>query len=221
MRAGEISDDEGYGAVAEPYRDDDAIDAAEDARQQAEIDAALAELQAELDKLDRRTLEIGITFRALREQRQALSDTMLSQRRRMQRGVHKASAGAMRDIRHAYRAKQAQQAQIQRAAPRRRYAPAKPKQPQRTVPQQQPVQQKRMLPPPPPQVIKVITQPPAPKPTTSKPDADVKSELQHLLANAGIDLPANEIGTIADTKPIQATEPIKPTAAVDARRVTP
>ena len=196
-----------------------------DALQQAEIDAAIAELQAELAKLDKRTLEISVTFRQLKEQRDALTERVIAKIRKTRRGQRKASTDAMRDISRVYKAKQAQQAQMQKTAPRRRYAPAKPKQPQRPAMQQQAVQQRQLKPVPPPQVIKVITQPAAPtaqvqtKPPKSA--ADTKSELQRLLAKAGIELAANDRLQIQPTKPIQSIEPTKTAAMSDTRRLEP
>ena len=196
-----------------------------DAWQQAEIDAAIAELQAELAKLDKRTLEINVSFIQLKEQRDAIAERVIAKIRKARSGQHKASNAAMRDISRAYKAKQAQQAQMRRLAPRRRYAPAKPKQPQMPAIQQQAMQQRQLKPVPPPQVIKVITQPAAPtaqvqtKPPKSA--ADTKSELQRLLAKAGIELAANDRLQMQPTKPIQSIEPTKTAAMSDTRRLEP
>lgn len=197
-----------------------------DAWQQAEIDAAIAELQAELAKLDKRTLEISVTFRELKEQRDALTERVIAKLRKTRRGQQKASTNAMRDISRAYKSKQAQQAQMQRIGPRRRYAPAKPKQPQRPVLQPQAMQQRQLKPiPQPPQVIKVITQPAAPAASVqtqpSKSAADTKRELQRILAKAGIELAANDTSQIQASKPIQSIEPAKPASTMDARRLEP
>ncbi|MBW8617438.1 MAG: hypothetical protein KGO21_01900 [Hyphomicrobiales bacterium] len=196
-----------------------------DALQQAKIDAAIAELQAELMKLDKRTLEISVSFRQLREQRDALTERVIAKIRKTRSGQRKASTDAMRDISRAYKAKQAQQAQTQRVAPRRRYAPAKTKQSQRPAMQQQAMQQRQLKPNPPPQVIKVTTQPAAPAASVQtqppKPASDTKAEIQRLLAKAGIELAANDRIQIQPTKPIQSTEPTKPEATIDTRRLEP
>ena len=210
--------------IFEPDLDDQA-EPDRDAWHQAEIDAAIAELQAELAKLDKRTLEISVSFRQLKEQRDAIAERVIAKLRKTRSGQRRASTDAMRDISRAYKAKQVQQAQMQRAAPRRRYAPAKPKQPQRPAMQQQAMQQRQLKPVPPPQVIKVITQPAAPaaqlQTQPPKPASDTKSELQRLLAKAGIDLAGNDKSQIKPTKPIQSIEPTKSPATIDTRRLQP
>ena len=201
---------------------DDAADTTD--WEQAEIDAAIAELQAELAKLDKRTHEISITFRELKEQRRQLAESVLGMRRRLERGTRKAPVRAMRDISRAFqkrlRARQAaitgqsvKQPRAKKAIPARK-SPQVPIKQKPMLMRQAPAKQNAQA-----QRYPVVQAAPAnikPLPIVQQTPPAVQQQAHHQHQQADV-VPIQQHQSpqpSAITKPIAPTPPSKPLPAI-------
>lgn len=174
----------------------------EHAGQRAEIDAAIAEFQAELLNLDRRTHEINLIFSELAEEQQAISESILSMRRQQKRGLRGASKRALRDITRAFN----KRAKAQASLARRRAAPVKRTAAARTQPQAaaKPIAQATTQCPPPVQKVVYLT------PAHSQQVPQVPATTAVLRQQSSAPLPAQQRpAPMPNIK--QATAPIPPT----------
>ena len=182
----------------------------EEEHARAEIDAAIAELQAELVNLDRRTHEIRIVFGELVDEQQAISESILSMRRQQKRGLRSAPKRALRDITRAFN----KRAKSQAAVPRRKTAPVKRTAATRTQPQApaKPIVQATTQCPPPVQKVVYLT------PAHSQPVPQVPATTAVLRQQSSATLPAqqrpapmpNIKQATAAIPPTQPTRPMLP-----------
>ena len=184
----------------------------EEEHARAEIDAAIAELQAELVNLDRRTHEIRIVFGELVDEQQAISESILSMRRQQKRGLRSAPKRALRDITRAFN----KRAKSHAAVPRRKTAPVKRTAATRTQPQApaKPIAQATNQCPPPAQKVVYLT------PAHSQPVPQAPATTAALRQQSSAPLPAQQRPTpMPNTK--QATAPMPPTLPTRPMPPTP